>query len=539
MIAPVSTFTLEEVLRLALPLGTMALAASHYVVRQVRWALTVNPDNALPYLEGGEVIILTPGKADLHDFIHACAEAGATAIVMPPPISPMALAAAEIAKLPILQLPANSNLRDVERAIISLLLDHQHLLEQRSTQVYQQLVQLASENIGLDKLIHELSEFVDKTVVVQDKHLRVLHSAVSPSHLLEYEEVAEWLADRRNVPTTLQDRHKLPRHTSPIVQQPLRTQPMMRLVAPIVTQSVGRGYLSFIGPQESFTDLDSIVLSHGAVVCALEMARAKAISEVEKRLRGDFLDSLMAGTVGETEAQAEGDRFGHDMTAAHVALVLLWYGPKHPSTRRLETLVNGMLSGKQISCLMRLREKEVRLFYAPESAATIQAARELAEEIRNEAKREHTDAKLAIGIGSVANRVNDWRASYREAAQAADICRRLQSETPMFIGDLGIYTFLARPDYRDDLRTLRDATIGNLLQYEERQRADLLVTLEAFFQCHGNHTQTAEQLSVHRNTLFYRMNRISEITGLDLNRPDVRLAVHLALKIHRLLTADS
>jgi len=139
----------------------------------------------------------------------------------------------------------------------------------------------------------------------------------------------------------------------------------------------------------------------------------------------------------------------------------------------------------------------------------------------------------------VAARINDWRGSYREAAQAADIARRLQSEMPLYIGDLGIYTFLAHPDYRDDLRALRDSTIGNLINYEERQRADLLQTLEAFFQCHGNHTQTAELLSVHRNTLFYRMNRIAEITGLDLNQPDVRLAVHLALKIHRLLTADS
>jgi len=43
---------------------------------------------------------------------------------------------------------------------------------------------------------------------------------------------------------------------------------------------------------------------------------------------------------------------------------------------------------------------------------------------------------------------------------------------------------------------------------------------------------------VHRNTLFYRMNRIAEITGLDLNQPDVRLAVHLSLKIHRLLGSE-
>ena len=69
-----------------------------------------------------------------------------------------------------------------------------------------------------------------------------------------------------------------------------------------------------------------------------------------------------------------------------------------------------------------------------------------------------------------------------------------------------------------------------------RQNADLIKTLEAYFNCHGNLSQTAESLIVHRNTLLYRMNRINEIAGIDLNRPETRLALHLALTIRRLLS---
>jgi purine catabolism regulator len=312
------------------------------------------------------------------------------------------------------------------------------------------------------------------------------------------------------------------------------------LIAPIVNQGIGRGYLSFITPPDiPFDDVDALVISHATVVCALEMARAKAISELEKKLRGDFLTSLMSGTVSEAEIQAEGDRFGHDMNAAHIALVMTWYGDKTPSNRRLETLVNGLVAGMGVNVLSQLRENELRLFYTNDAADLVLAARQLAEDIVKEARHEYPTVQIAIGIGSIATRVSEWRASYRDAANAASIARRLQSETPMYSGDLDIYTFLARADFRDDLRMLRDKMIGNLLKYEERQRADLLQTLEAFFQCHGNHTQTAELLSVHRNTLFYRMNRIAEITGLDLNQPDVRLALHLSLKIHRLLSTDS
>ncbi len=541
MTAHLPSLTVNDVLKQALPLGSTVVAAAGSMARTVRWVVTARAGEgvSLPYLEGGELVLLVPGLEDMTTTIQACSAADAAGIACSDPVAALALAAAEIAGLPVIQLPTNCQIRDVERMALGLLLDRQGHLERRSAQIYQQLVQLASENAGLERIVHEMGRITGRTIVVQDKHLRIQTLAVSPDLAAGWDDIAELLTDRNSLPGLLRDRHRLPRHTSSVVRQPLYTDGPVRLIAPIVNQNVGRGYLSMIALSDIFGDVDTLVLSHAAVVCALEMARAKAISEIEKKLRGDFLDGLMIGSVGEAEAVAEGDRFGHDMSVPHVALVLLWYGNKHPSNRRLETLVNGLISGHQSPLLSQLRENELRLFFANDSSTPVQAARQFAEEIHAEVKREYPDAHVAIGIGSAVSRVGEWRVSYREAHQAADIAHRLRSETPMFIGDLGIYTFLAHPDYREDLRVLRDNTIGSLIEYEERQRADLLVTLEAFFQCHGNHTQTAEVLSVHRNTLFYRMNRIAEITGLDLNRPDVRLAVHLALKIHRLLTADA
>lgn len=538
MITENPVLTIDEVNKLALPLGTTVVASGDQIMRPVRWAVTANGDAPLPYLEGSELVLLVPGKVDTAAMLRACAEANVAAVVSLSPLPPLALAAAEMAHLPVLQLPAGSRIRDVERSVVGLLLDRQGHMERRSAQIYQQLIQLASENVGLEQIIHELARYINKAVVVQDKRMRIQHSAVPPELAADWDDITELLSNRNILPDSLRDRHRLARHIAPGILQELRPDGLSRLIAPIVNRDVGRGYLSFISAASNFDEIDALILDHSAVVCALEMARAKAISEIEKKLRGDFLDNLMIGTVSEAEATAEGDRFGHDMNTPHIALVISWVGDKVPSNRRLETLVNGLLAGRQTNVLTRLRENELRLFYATDSSTPIQAARQLADEIRAEAHREYPNARLAIGIGSAAAKINDWRGSYREAAQAADIARRLQTDNAMYIGDLGIYTFLAHPDYRDDLRALRDSTIGNLINYEERQRADLLLTLEAFFQCHGNHTQTAELLSVHRNTLFYRMNRIAEITGLDLNQPDVRLAVHLALKIHRLLTAD-
>jgi purine catabolism regulator len=100
---------------------------------------------------------------------------------------------------------------------------------------------------------------------------------------------------------------------------------------------------------------------------------------------------------------------------------------------------------------------------------------------------------------------------------------------------LGVYQLILSLSDKEKLQDFCQTILGKLTEYDLRQNADLIKTLEAFFNCHGNLSQTAEVLIVHRNTLLYRMNRINEIAEIDLNRPETRLALHLALTIQRLL----
>jgi purine catabolism regulator len=60
-------------------------------------------------------------------------------------------------------------------------------------------------------------------------------------------------------------------------------------------------------------------------------------------------------------------------------------------------------------------------------------------------------------------------------------------------------------------------------------------TLEAFFAHHGNVSQAAESLYLHRNSLLYRLERIGEISGLDLDDADDRFSLQLALKLRPLM----
>lgn len=538
--------TVEDVRKQALPLGTRVVAGDSMLGQPVSWTTVIYPEDgtASKTLQRGEMILVAslspdskPVTTDV-DVVRWASDTQAAAVVLSDAPSPTAIAEANAYNIPVLALPPGSRIRLVEKAIVSLLVDRKGQLERRGTQIYRQLTQISSRNEGMAELISAMARLTNKSVVVQDKRLRILYSSVQPQFVAHWEDIEQFLRKLDNLPVELQDRHRVVEIDNPVLIQALPTPGLARLVSPIVTKDIGRGHLSIIGWDNEIDDIDALVAEHGAAACALEMAKAKAISDTEKRLRGTFLDRVLIGDVSQQEAIRQGERFEHDMTLAHVAIVLAWQGDKMLSTRRLETLVNGVVGSRRAPALVwqREREEEVLVFYAPNPENPIDSSMALAQAFTQEAQKQYPQARVAVGLGQVAREISAWRTSYRDAVQALDLARRLQTDVPLYIGDLGVYQLILSLSDREKLLEFCERTLGTLVEYDHRQHADLIKTLEAFFACHGNLSQTAEMLIVHRNTLLYRMNRINDIAGIDLNRPETRLALHLALTIRRLLT---
>ncbi len=534
--------TVEEVRKLALPLGTNVLVGADALNRLVTWTALIYPQEIGPKpLNKGELVILAPLERNLSipnrdaTVVRQAVEANAAAVVLAENTTPLALQEAREGNMPLLLLPPGHNVRDVERTVIALLLDRQAQLERRGTQIYRQLTRIASENEGMAELISTMADLTGKSVVVHDKRLQVVQSVVQP-HIAElWEQIERFTGQVANLPEKMRNRHQVANLETTVMRQKLPIPGLMRLVAPIITKSVGRGYLSIIGYEDSIDEVDMLVAEHGVEVCALEMAKAKAISETEKRLRGTFLDRLLLGDVNQQEAIRQGERFKHNMAAPHIAMVLAWQGTETPSLRRLETLINGIVSSRREEALVWQRDDHVVIFHATDEQDPIDTSLSLAEAIRQEARRQQPQHRVAIGLGQRALHINQWRDSYQDAQQAVDLACRLETDEPLYIGDLGVYQLILRLEEREMLLDFARHMLGPLLDYDERNRADLIKTLEAFFACHGNLSKTAEKLIVHRNTLLYRMNRISEIANMDLNRPETRLGVHLALIIRQLL----
>lgn len=544
-----NTLTVEDVRKLALPLGTRVITGDGLLNRPLTWTTVIYLDDnfASKNLQPDEMVLVAPAanpkgqrsSSDV-DAVRWAHDQRAAALVFIDAPSPTALAEAKAYSLPVMVLPSGSRARVVEKTIVSLLVDRKGQLERRGTQIYRQLTQISSRNEGMSELINAMARLTGKAVVLQDKRLRITDYTMQPPLVGVWDEIDTFLNKLDNIPVELQDRHRVSEVDQPVVMQSFPTPGIARFVSPVITKGVGRGFLSIIGHDSDFDDIDALVAEHGAAACALEMAKLKAVSETEKRLRGTFLDRLLIGDVSQQEAVRQGERFEHDMTRIHLAIVMSWRGDNPPSMRRLETTINSLIEAQRVAALVwqRERENEIVVFHATDAENPIDSTIELAAAFAKEINRQYPSSRVAIGLGQPARDVSAWRTSYRDAVQARDLAIRLQTDTPLYIGDLGVYQLILSLSDREKLSDFCDRTLGILVEYDVRQNADLIKTLEAFFTCHGNLSQTADMLIVHRNTLLYRMNRINEIAGIDLNRPETRLALHLALTIRRLLALN-
>ncbi|WP_274562280.1 PucR family transcriptional regulator [Streptomyces spiramyceticus] len=136
-----------------------------------------------------------------------------------------------------------------------------------------------------------------------------------------------------------------------------------------------------------------------------------------------------------------------------------------------------------------------------------------------------------VGIGNPARTLDDLPGAWREASAAARAALARPHLGPVAEWSaIGPYRLLAAlPDSGPGHPV--DPAVRPLL---EPAHAELARTAEAFLDCAGQAGRTASALNIHRQTLYYRLSRVEQLTGLNLHDGEDRLLLHMSLKAARL-----
>lgn len=401
-------------------------------------------------------------------------------------------------------------------------------------EIYQRLARLSADDLGIEQLARALAQFSRRAVLIQDKRLQYL-AQVPLGELTNWADILDALQLPSYLPPELHDRKQ-----AHLVQEPLTQvfETCARLVMPIVTRNVARGYLSLISKNAKFTARDRVIAAQGALVAAMEMAKVKAVSVAEKKLRGDLIQAVLAQAITEADAMGWAERADFRKTGPFVMLTMQWLGRETPSLRRLETIVSSQVKRQRGRVLSSTRENEIVALYAVNAERGTSEAEQWAATILQLAQTEFPRAQLAIGIGQPIARLRDARVSYRQAAQAMNLEGRLRHNQPQVFANLGVYRLLLPLAETGELRAFANQVLGKLL-YQEHSKGQLLETLRVYFQNRSNVMKTARALYIHRNTLLYRLERIRELGGFDLDDAETRLRLQLALRADELTRLDA
>ena len=497
----------------------------------IRWVHSVDIPEPFPWIQPGQ-LLLTTGYAWPREekaqrkFVTQIAQRKPAAIGMAVPhfferFPQAALKEAKKLELPILEMPWEVPFAQITQEVHQAILAEQYQVIQRSEAIHKALTQSALEAPSLAHLAQTLSRLIGRSVLFED----------AEAHVLAFVGEAEDAARQRTLELGKSDPKiegylgktgfkKKIRESLGAIRIPALPEIGLsaRVVCPIRLGGDFFGSVWMIEGNKPLSDLDLRAAEHAAVIAALHLTHQRELASQEARMGFAFLDALLEGRFEPTpqalerahllEFDPEG-RYRVGILRMEEAIPL---SPEGFSRReRLTQALRRRLSDLKSPALLSVSLNQVP-FLMPEKLKPTSVWESL-----------HSP-RLSFAYSQTYQGWQGLALGYREAQT---LLPHLQA------GQMRGYAELLLPRVLAGDSDAQSAFIQQLLQPILAQRGGEAIaeTLLAWARLGFHAKRTARALKVHANTLRYRLERVRELTLLNLDDPEVRFRLQLAAHI--------
>ncbi|MBN1402730.1 MAG: helix-turn-helix domain-containing protein [Anaerolineae bacterium] len=515
--------TVAAIWHLALPAGARLVGGESGLQQQVEWVTSLRAafpmfgDLGPGYLALARMDLLRrlDARITLPYLIQELSRAAAVGLVVDGEVSETDSALADELAFPVFSVPAGTDLRETERDILRALVDLEGQLARREMQA-RELLQRVYGADGLTALLAQLAQITGSEVSLLDS------AGVS--------------LGRANVAAGSGEAA-----AGEVAEQ----------VYPVTVGGRALGRLTLRIPPTRDTALASLYARQTAEICGIEVLQQLTRRETEERLGADLIEQILDPDADLEAVGARLTRLGYDASPGryHLALAFLPAAGDPAAGDPAATALCERLAQDLRWAAERDRANVLVVRYREGSLCLCSSAAALPEPRTRRWLREALaslrapDGRLpggqaeacTVGVSRPLADLGALRAGVLQALDAASLGQRIADRhSPYYYDELGLYRLLVGLSSQDELQRFYRETLGILAHYDEAHNTELVRSLEVFFERNANASETARALYVHRNTLNYRLQRIVEITGLDLNDAEARLAFQLALKIRSL-----
>ncbi|MEV7421943.1 PucR family transcriptional regulator [Streptomyces sp. NPDC091212] len=512
----------------------------------VRWVHASELVDPVPYMEGGELLLITATTLDAEDpeamrrYVRRLTGAGVVGIGFAVGVNyedvPEALvAAAREAGLPLLGVPRRTPFLAISKAVSAAIAADQYRAVTAGFEVQRELTRAALAD-GPAALLARLAAHVDGWAALYDASGAVVAAA------------PDWAA-RRAARLTAEVRRlrERPAPASAVVGAGAASDTGPDSEADTDTdtdtdtggdtgaedrvelQSLGtgrrvRGALA-VGTGAALGTTERYAVHSAIALLTLTTERSRTLQAAEQRLGAAVLRMLLSGQPDHARAVA-GDLYGELLDAPFRLLIAEATtgsaapdAPDHPLHVLAEELEAA--AARAGESVLAVPDGDERLaVLAADGGAVVTACEAYA-------LRESDEAGVVIGLSATTGPIATAGA-YKQAEQALSVARR-RGRALVEHEELATGSIL--PLLADDaVRAFADGMLRALREHDAKGRGDLVASLRAWLSHHGQWDAAAADLGVHRHTLRYRMRRVEEILGRSLDDADVRMELWLALK---------
>ncbi len=320
-----------------------------------------------------------------------------------------------------------------------------------------------------------------------------------------------------------------------------------RVYMPIRHQEELLGHLWVFDPEGEVNEEDFELVFSTAESAALIFNREQLLSDLERSRERELLRDLLSSDRA-LRAETADDLVGSDFFPPGSPVRALVVQPVGPGDVEPDQNVRGEI-GKAMEyvrstltpghVLNLVRNHHGLMLLSPlDPAVRTSGFKQIAGELLNTlaATLEGLEAgkwRVLSGLGDEQPALADAVTSYDQARHAVRVASVAPSFGPVTEWSrLGIYRMLSHFPLEQLASEALHPAVTELATNEDAHA--LLQTLETYLDSGCDAKATAADLFIHRGTLYYRLKRITEITGADMTSGEDRLAIHLSLKLGRL-----
>ncbi|NMB19685.1 MAG: hypothetical protein GX979_02345 [Firmicutes bacterium] len=454
--------------------------------------------------------------------------------------------------LPIIVIPFEAAWVDIINAIHEEIMHRQTQLILQGERIYRKFSLSLLEKGGFPEICQVLYDLIESPVVILDYQ----NNRYAVGWDDESKVIKDKLADLMNTwDWRYRDDYSAEMENSTISWIKLDGTSHEVCVCPIIVENEVNGYIVAVERESVQRDLYyEIAIEQAAIMCALRTMITFNTKEVHRRFKSRFTQDLLAWNFRDVASARKQAAYvdwvlrdAYSVLAISIDDLSLHYiengvdeGYVQDALERLYNTIAQLDRAQNLGLIIHEQSDNFLILKPQDSHDSEERVKEQTMEfalmLQEKIHASLGDLTVSIGISRFNRDIKKLAEGQKQATSALKYGRMLTKGSAIWhYDDLGVYRILCEFDKETELKNYYEDTIARLDAYDKEHKAELVKTLIAYFDNDCSLQKAADQLFVHYNTMRYRIERINEVTGLDVLNSNDRLNLQIGLKIGQLL----